>query len=128
MWRERCGPVKADCEKIGRESFDVPVVQKLPSDVAAAADEEGALTWAPATAGVRGEVGALWREGREQEIAGGRGDGGEMDGLRRNRRTPTRYGNLGKVESLGRATNPRKEPRFGCREDSQGERRHLPRT
>ena len=60
------------CEEIGRERVDVPVVQKPPSKVAATADEEGTLTWAPAL--VRGEVGALWRERREQETSGGWGE------------------------------------------------------
>ena len=39
---------------------------------------------------------------------------------RRNLRTPTKYGHLGGVESLGGKKNPRKEPRFGCREDGLG--------
>ena len=65
------------CKEIGREKVDVPVVQKTPYEVAATAIEEGALTWAPASAAVRGEVGALWREGREQETAGGRVMGAE---------------------------------------------------
>ena len=53
---------------------------------------------------------------------------GERWAERRNRRTPTKYGNLGEVESFGGgATNPRKEPRFGCWEDGRGERRRLSR-
>ena len=62
------------------------MVQKPPSEVAATADEEGALTWAPASGAVRVEVRALWGEGREQETDGGQGDGsrerGEKDGSR----------------------------------------------
>ena len=53
------------CEEIGREGVDVPVVQKPPSKVAATADEEGALTWAPAS-GV--DVGALWGEGNRRRV------------------------------------------------------------
>ena len=73
-------------EEIGRERIDVPVVQKPPSEVAATADEEGALTGASAS-GVEGvEVGALQGEGREQETSGGMGDGsrerGKKDGMR----------------------------------------------
>ena len=72
-WKARRGPGKAEYEK-GKEKVDVPMVQKPPSEVAATADEEGAFTWAPATAAVRGEVGALWREEREQETTGGLGE------------------------------------------------------
>ena len=53
------------CGEIRRERVDVPVFQKPSSEVAATADEEGAFIWAPAPAAVRGEVGELWREGRE---------------------------------------------------------------
>ena len=88
--------------------------------MAATADEEGALTWAPASGEEMVEVGALWGEGREQETAGGLGNGSRERGLegwneRRNRRTPTKYGHLGEVESLW--DNKPTEPRFGCRED-----------
>ena len=44
------------CEEIGRDRVDVPMVQKPPSEMAAIANEEGALTWAPASGE---EVGAL---------------------------------------------------------------------
>ena len=64
-------------EEIGRERVDVPVVQKPPSEVAATADEGGALAWAPASGE---EVGALWGEGREQETTGGLGDGSRERG------------------------------------------------
>ena len=38
---------------------------------------------------------------------------------RKNKRTPTKYGHLGKVESWGRsATNPQKLPSFDCRGNS----------
>ena len=43
--------------------------------MAATAYEEGALTWAPTSGAERVGVGALWGEGREQENAGGLGDG-----------------------------------------------------
>ena len=97
-------------EEIGRERIDVRVVQKPPSEVAATADEEGALAWAPASGAEMVEVGALWGEGREQETAGGLGDGsrerGWKDGMkgwadRGKQKTPTKYGHLGEVESLG---------------------------
>ena len=70
------------CEEIGGERVDVPVLQKIPSEVATTAYEEGVLTWA--SGAERLELGALWGEGREQEIAGelrdvsrerGRGEG-----------------------------------------------------
>ena len=51
------------CEEIGRERVDVPVVQKSPSEVAATADEEGALTWAPASGAGGMEIGTIWPEG-----------------------------------------------------------------
>ena len=43
--------------------------------VGATADEENAFTWAPALDAIRGEVGELRREGREQETTGGHGEG-----------------------------------------------------
>ena len=63
------------CKEVGRERVGVPAVQTPPSEVAATADEEGALTWAPASGAVRMEVGTLWGEGREQETAKEREDG-----------------------------------------------------
>ena len=74
------------CEEIGGEKVDVPMVQKPPFEVAATAYEEGLFTWAPASGTERVEVGALWGEGREQEIAGELADGSierrEKDGMR----------------------------------------------
>ena len=58
------------CKEIGRERVDVLVVQKPPYDVAATADKEGALTWAPTSGGGEG--------GREGD--GSRERGGRMDG------------------------------------------------
>ena len=72
----------------------------------------------------REEAGSRWRAGRREQR-----EGGEGWAERRNRRTPTKYGHLGEVENSGwGATNPRKEPRFGCQEDGRGERRRLSRT
>ena len=51
-----------------------------PSEVAATADEKGALAWTPASGEEMVEVGALWGEGREEETAGGLGDGGRRMG------------------------------------------------
>ena len=56
----RRGPGKADCGKKFGERVDVQVVQKPPSKVAVTADEEGALTWAPALGAEMVKVGALW--------------------------------------------------------------------
>ena len=57
------------------------MVQKPPSEVAATADEEGALAWAPESGAEMVKVGALWGEGREQETAGGLGDESKGKGL-----------------------------------------------
>ena len=80
-WRARRGPGKADCVKKLRERVDIRVVQKPPYKVAATADEEGALAWAPASGGEMVKVAALWGEGREQETAGGLQDGSRERGL-----------------------------------------------
>ena len=68
------------CEEFGRERIGVSLVQKPPSEVAATADEEGALTWAPASGAEEVEVEALWGERRDQETAGGLGDGSRKRG------------------------------------------------
>ena len=68
------------CEEIWGKRVDVPVVQKPPSEVAVIAYEEGAFTWASASEVETVEVGALWVEGREQESAGGMGDGSRERG------------------------------------------------
>ena len=70
------------CEEIGRERVDVSVIHKPPSEVAATADEEGAFTWAPKDAEGM-EVVALWGEWRDQETAGGLGDGSRKRGTRK---------------------------------------------
>ena len=67
------------CE-IRRERVDDSVIQKPPSEVVSTADEEGTLTWAPPSGAERVEVGAIWGEEREQETAGGMGDGNRERG------------------------------------------------
>ena len=59
---------------------------------------------------------------------GGRGGMGGGDGLREG--TGERQRSMGiraELRTRGGETNPRKEPRFGCREGGQGERRRMPR-
>ena len=60
------------CEEVGREMVGAPAVQKPPSEVAATADEEGAIKWAPASEAVKVEVGAIWGEGAGNRWRAGR--------------------------------------------------------